>query len=717
MKRPLCAVCVAFVAAVFVSLKIGPPVTEQAAPSGDMTAVYIGEVCQREYKGDKLVIYLKNVKVQSGISDYDVFSANSAREISGIICYMKNPLSGESVKQGATVAVQGSAAYFDVPRNYGEFNARLYYKTLGYDLAVYSAEILAQSSTYSPYKEMLCQIKLRLEGALDCALDEEDAAAMKAILLGSKSQLSAGAKELYRQSGIYHIFAISGLHITIIGMSLYRILRRIRLPAALAAAVSVSVMFSYGVMTGMSASAVRAVIMFALKLLADFFNRSYDMLTALALAAILMLMEQPLYILHTGFLLSFSAIIGICIFSNTVLVHFPIFLCTYYEFPIYSYLINLIVIPIMPALMCSGLLCMACALPPAGGIWGLLASFFGAVCHIILKAFELISAFSLKLPFAQWITGRPENWRIVCYYAVLLFLAITGKRLGSALKLPLITAAIVLLSAGAAGELKISFLDVGQGDCIWIETPDDRHYMIDAGSSSESGISQYTLTPFLKYTGTSKIDAVFITHLDSDHTSGIIGLLEEDEGIEIGQIVLAEAAIRDEAYYELEGLCGANDVLLRTAKAGDIYALGEDISLEVLHPSADYETQSRNAYSLIMRLEYKDFSALFTGDAEADGEAAAAEYLAQAGKGADIYKVTHHGSKYSNTQVLLEAVMPKLAVISCAEDNSYGHPHDEVIEALKSIGSEILITKDTGEITVTVRNNQAEVSVFYNSEQ
>lgn len=715
MRRPLCAACMAFAAAVFISLRINPPAACHPVAEGDSGAVYIGEVCQKEYKNDKLAIYLKNVKIKYGISGQNFFDASSLQGISGIICYIKNPLSVKEPRQGSVVAVRGDASYFAVPRNHGEFDADLYYRILGYDFAVYSAVIAAESSSYSPYREALYQIRLRMEAALDCVLDDEDAAAMKAVLLGNKLQLTAEAKELYRRSGIYHIFAISGLHITIIGISLYRLLRKARLPSGLAALAAVFVMSSYGVMAGMGASAARAVIMFAVRLAADFFNRSYDMMTALALAAVMILAEQPLYILHTGFLLSFSAVIGICLFSNTVLVHFPIILCAYYEFPIYSYLINLIIIPVMPVLMCSGIACIACAMLPVGGMGGLLASFFGAACHIILKAFELISAFSLKLPSAQWIIGRPENWRIVCYYAVLLFLAIAGKRLANALKLPLIAAAVVLLAMDTAGELKIAFLDVGQGDCIWIETPDDRHYMIDAGSSSESGISQYTLAPFLKYTGTSKIDAVFITHLDSDHTSGIIGLLEEETGIGIGQIILAEAAVKDEAYYELEGLCCAGNVPMRTARAGDMYALGRDISLEVLHPPADYEAQSRNAYSLIMLLEYKDFSALFTGDAEADGEAAAAEYLAHAGKGADIYKATHHGSKYSNTQALLEAAMPKLAVISCAEGNSYGHPHAEAVEALKGIGSKILITKDTGEITVTVRNDRAEVSAFFNN--
>lgn len=704
-------VCVAFVAVIFVCLRLGSlSLDEDVVDGGE--AVYIGEVCQKECKNGKLMIYLKDVKIQSGVSGQNVFETNSVRKISGIICYVKNPLFEREPKLGAVIAVRGVAACFDVPRNHGEFDARLYYKTLGYDLALYSAEVLAESGVYSRYGEFLYGIKRRLEGALEMALDEEDAGIMKAILLGNKSGMAAEAKELYRRSGIYHIFAISGLHITIIGMSLYRFLRKARLPVGVAIGLSVFVMFSYGRMTGMSASAVRAVIMFAVKLLAGFFHRSYDMLTALALAAVLILMEQPLYILHTGFLLSFSAIVGICFFSNTVLVHLPIFLCVYYEFPIYSYLINLVIIPVMPVLMCSGIFCMFCAILPIGRVGMLLAYFFGGVCHIILKAFELLSVFSLKLPFAQWVTGRPDGWRVVCYCAVLIFIATAGKRLVASVKAPLVIAAVVLLASNTAGALRISFLDVGQGDCIYIETSDRRHYLIDAGSSSENGIAQYTLEPFLKYEGVSSLDAVFVTHLDSDHTSGVIGLLEESGGIEIERLVIAGAAIRDEAYYELLELCRTEGVPLMAAKAGDMYALGNETRLEVLHPSADYETQSRNAYSLIMRLEYQDFSALFTGDAEADGEQRAAEYLAQSGKGVDIYKVTHHGSRYSNTQALLEAASPKLSVISCAEDNSYGHPHAEVIEALNDIGSKILITKDTGEITVMVKDSKAAVSVM-----
>ena len=150
-------------------------------------------------------------------------------------------------------------------------------------------------------------------------------------------------------------------------------------------------------------------------------------------------------------------------------------------------------------------------------------------------------------------------------------------------------------------------------------------------------------------------------------------------------------------------------------KTGDrIKAYG--LEFEVLHPADKYEALSRNAYSLVLKMTARDkqnesVTALFTGDVEADGEQAAARVLAAAShfEEIDIYKAGHHGSKYSNTAELIAMANPRLAVISCGEDNRYGHPHTEAIENFKNVGSEILITKDTGAITIKIKSGNCKV--------
>ena len=218
--------------------------------------------------------------------------------------------------------------------------------------------------------------------------------------------------------------------------------------------------------------------------------------------------------------------------------------------------------------------------------------------------------------------------------------------------------------------------------------------------------------------GTSRLDAVFLTHLDEDHISGVRELLEGYDrrsgasGISIDRIVIAEAVMKDEAYETLRGLCEENRIPLMYVKAGDVIG-DETLFFEVLHPDRDYVPESRNAYSLVLKLTLNDkgmqFYALLTGDVEADGEEAVAEYFKQNCDDTthiDLYKAAHHGSKYSNTWELLQIIKPTVTVISCGEKNRYGHPHAQALENFKKAGSKTAVTKDTGAVIVRIRGGR-----------
>ncbi|MBO5030991.1 MAG: DNA internalization-related competence protein ComEC/Rec2 [Lachnospiraceae bacterium] len=769
MRRPLYCICAVFVATVFLYLKLNPLPEALYDQAEGSEVTLLGEVYQKEYSREQLVLHLKHIKVYH--------SKTEQSEISGVICYIEQEENQTEPKIGSTIAVKGTVSYFDEARNPGEFDVRSYYRILGMDFKLYKAQILAESKEYSGYRETLYRIRCFLEGVFDKALSEKDAAVMKAMVLGNKSELDKESRQLYQKSGISHIFAISGLHITLLGMGLYKLLKKIRLPQVLCAVTAVCIMTAYGSMVGMSSSAYRAVFMFGMQLTAKLFKRTYDMLTAMAAAAALILIEQPLYINHTGFLLSFGAILGLgCMaeavepakhdLQNTVigriksslsaslgifLIHFPIMLCVYYEFPIYSFLLNLVIIPAMSIVMLAGLLCLgfgslsaAMGFGASGGLLAVTslgaAKLAGAVCHLLLLLFEQLCRLSLKLPFANWIVGRPDNWRIGVFGFAVVFLYVMhhygrclskeaeSERKGINIGLPffvrLITvlAAVVCISSPSADGVRVTFLDVGQGDCIWIESAKGEHFLIDGGSTSQSNVGTYTIVPYLKYMGVSHLDAVFLTHLDNDHISGVAEMLEgspgDADGVEIGRICISDAVPRDQAYEELAELCRKREVPIYRLRTGDrIDAYG--LCFEVLHPQGAYEASSRNASSLVMKLtiqggENRSITALFTGDVEADGEHAAACELAKTSDsaGIDIYKAAHHGSKYSNTLELIEQASPKLAVISCGADNSYGHPHMEAVENFERVGSEILITKDTGAIMIKVKGGECEAETY-----
>ncbi len=762
MRRPLCCVCVAFVVTVFLYLKFSPPqYPVHDHPEGEQITL-LGEVCKKEYKsgyqGSMLVIELKNVQGWSPGSGQE----GETSKRGNVICYIEANEGLVVPKAGSVVAVEGEVSYFDTARNPGEFDAQDYYRILGVEFRLYKTRIRTESSRYSAYHEILYRLRCHFEGVFDSALAPKDASIMKAVLLGNKSELDTQSRQLFQRSGIAHILAISGLHITLLGMGLYKMLRKVCIPQAVCAVVSIGLMIAYGDMVGMSSSAYRAVFMFGMQLVAQMLRRTYDMLTALALAAVLILFEQPLYLYHSGFQLSFGAILGVGCLSDVVkpvelgkgkrltekaalslcgslsifLVHFPIMLCVYYEFPIYSFLLNLVIIPAMSFLMAAGLLCLgAGSLPVAFGY--AVAGMMGWVCHILLSAFERLCVISLKMPFANWVVGRPEDWRICAYGGVIVFLYMAHQRgrsyakrgINIGLPLPVrfmtVLAAVALLSDSPVDGVAMTFLDVGQGDCIWIRSAGGEHFLVDGGSSSESKVGAYTIIPYLKYMGVSRLDAVFLTHLDKDHISGVMEILvggsgdtgniaEDKMEVGISRICISESVIEDDSYDELIILCEARKIPVYRLKAGDrIEACG--LEFEVLHPQGDYEADSRNAYSLVMKMETQDHvTALLTGDVEADGERMTAQNLCTISgfAGIDIYKAAHHGSRYSNLKELISLTNPQLAVISCAEDNSYGHPHAETIEKFEEIGSDIRMTKDTGAIFIRIKDGKYKVENY-----
>lgn len=773
MKRPLCCVCLAFIAAVFLYLLAGLLPTKTVWEMEGSQITLMGELYNKEYKNDSLVLYLRHIKKINDYLDQNINNISKQKDVmeyeydTCVMCYMDGECFSyeNEPKLGAWIAVTGEVSLFSEARNPGEFDAGLYYRTLGISFRLFDAKVTAVGASYNAYREGLYRLRKYFESVYDTVLSERDAAVLKAMALGNKTELDVQSKQLFQRSGISHILAISGLHISLIGMLFYGMLKKTGMPRILSSLLCTVLMIAYGDMVGMSSSAYRAVFMFGMKLFADAIGRTYDMMTALSLAAVLLLIEQPLYLYQSGFLLSFGAILGIGLFSDMVkpdlehiknkmlggaasalsgslsifLVHFPILLCAYYEFPVYSFLLNLIVIPAMGLLLVMALLCLACG--SVGGMLLGVSKIAGLICHILIGVFEQAGKFSLKLPLAQWIVGRPDYWKIVLFYLFVLMLyamhcyAQKASRTPRAralnmrvavpywYKLLLIILVVSFLSNRNIYDTSVIFLDVGQGDGIWVESISGKHYLIDGGSSSKSQLGQYTLLPFLKYTGTTKLDAVFLTHLDEDHISGVRDLLEGYEagsgasGIVIDRLIVAKAVIEDEAYDKLKALCEEKGIPLLYAGAGDIIG-DETLYFEVLHPDKDYAPDSRNAYSLVLKLVLEEkgsqFCALFTGDVEADGEERTVRYLKETDKNVhiDLYKAAHHGSKYSNTWDLLNIVKPTLTVISCGENNRYGHPHAEAVENFEKVGSKIALTKDTGAITVHIRNGRWRVKYY-----
>ncbi len=786
MRRPLCTVCLAFVTAVFLTVFFCPPKQTDFGEYEGKTVCLTGRVYQKEYRkaafgSDHYVIYLDQIAVSGktyfpietavenkGFSAIDFDSsmteAGHQNRIQGVVCYMEEDV---ETPLGSTVTVTGELQEFMSASNPGEFDSKEYYRILKLDFKLKDARLIRKSETYDRFHEQCYKIRTFCAGILGDCFDEEDAGVMKAVLLGDKSSLSEELKELYKRNGIMHIMAISGLHISFLGMGIYRILRRLRLPAAAAGVLSVAVIWSYGNMTGMSVSANRAVLMFGIKLLAEMIGRTYDMLTALSLSAALLLAEQPLYVRHSGFLLSFGAIVGIGIvlpFLEEVfwcemrcksweegkkkagiykkrillvrerlqkgilsgaaifLVTFPIQIYYYYQYSVYSVFLNLFIVPLMTFVMISGLLTVFLgtvkilfSFTAAGFLQGIAS----AAGHMILKFYTFSCEGAETLPGAVWITGRPEALRIAFYYGILCAALLSGRfgiqSLGKK-GIRILYVMILILGTGLLGArtergLEITFLDVGQGDCIYIRTDSGSRYLIDGGSTGKSQVGKYQITPFLKSKGAGSLEMVFVSHGDKDHYSGIGELLENTaaDRIRIRCLVLPQ-----EGCEMLEQLAQKQGIRVVHMQAGDKITSGM-IRMACLNPVKETgDTEDKNGQSQVLYLTYKEFSALFTGDITGENEKKMQERLEEIreNRPLTVLKVSHHGSKYSTDEAFLRKTAPAFSVISSGKKNSYGHPHKELTDRLEDCGTRIFRTAEGGAVTIWTDGKRVEVQSF-----
>ena len=633
--------------------------------------------------------------------------------------------------------------------NPGEFDYALYLKGMGV-----TCEEERESMGEPP--AALKAARTYLEGVLDRCLPEHDAGIYKAMLLGDKTQMDGQVKDLYQTSGIAHLLAVSGLHVSLIGMGLYRLLRKkIRLSEELSLAAASLCTFLYVCLTGASASAVRAGIMLFVNLSARKAGRSYDLLTALSLSFLVLLWKEPYTVFLSGFQLSFGAMAGIFLGNEVTrslyrcgtlekrsgllssflsslwvtIVTLPVTVSNYYFFPPYSVLLNLAVIPLMTVVMVSGLCVLALGIP---GLWSL-SSAAAAPGHYVLKFYEWICGKVSSLPFSKIVTGKPGPAGILFYYVILAvcFVFLTTelsvrkdkdresrrrqrKRNGCRIALTAASlGAVVFLRYREPDHAYVEVLDVGQGDCFHIHE-EGTDILIDGGSSGYDKVGENVIEPYLLSRGIRKLDAVIVSHADSDHINGIEYLLQEGKA-DVGILLLPAMGETDEKYDRLKtGKCRE----IRYLKAGDRFRAGS-ASLTCLYSGESKEARSdTNRQSSVVLYERGDFSMLFTGDMTKEDELLlmASAYGGMA-ENVDVLKVAHHGSKTASGEAFLNKATPTYAVLSYRKNNRFGHPHEETLKALSGAGVRMLKTPETGAMKICVKEDGYVIESFRNGIQ
>ncbi len=268
---------------------------------------------------------------------------------------------------------------------------------------------------------------------------------------------------------------------------------------------------------------------------------------------------------------------------------------------------------------------------------------------------------------------------------------------------------ILLLSVSffANAQLKVHFIDVGQGDSILLQSPDESNMLIDGGDRWKS--SQKKLTSYLKEQGVNKIDILISTHPHADHIGGLSAVLEE---FAVEKVYDSGRVHTSKTYENYLNLIDEKDISFDILRSGDEISLDE-LKFNVLHPEDDVENYNLNNSSIVLHLTYKDISFLFTGDIEKEIE----KEIIKKGYNlkSNIVKISHHGSKTSSHKNFLEKVNPKTAVIQAGEDNKFGHPHSEILRLLENKNIDIYRTDKQGNILITTDGTSYEVSTTEDS--
>lgn len=712
------------------------------------TVIVQGKIYKIENTAFGTNIYLKGVEVENGEKSVSVKRIFVNTE--------KIP----NVKIGNIIKVKGKLRQFEEAANKGNFDSRKYYLSLGFYGKIEAGTIEVINSDYSGIRQELYELRMEIIERLEKLCSDNKGifsiinnknGIIGAIILGDKTDLDSDIKELYSVSGIAHILAISGLHISFIGMAIYRLLRR-RFRFLFSAAVSIPVVLSFGIMSGFGISTIRAIIMFILKIIGEVLGRKYDAITAISLAGLVLLVQNPFVVCNSGFQMSFGAIIAIVLILPIVeeilntdnkiikvlsanftisLVMNPILAWNYYELPTFSFLLNIVVVPLMSVVIVSSIVGIFCSCIMFG--FGKVVIFPG--CGI-LELYTFLCNIINKSSVASIVVGQPKVTIIIVYYAILLVVLFGLKNIrtkytraekerniikketglvlekkakkerrikGQNVKLRLACIAGFLLLNYLIYYIPnpgfyITFINVGQGDGILIHGDNGTKVMVDGGSTSEKQVAKNCIVPYLKAEGIGTIDYSIITHTDKDHISGILEILENNNSnrIRIKNLVMPDINMKDDTYNELIEKAKLKKINVLYIKKGDTLSLGKT-KIKCIYPETTTTASDKNDYCTVLSVKNKTSKILLTGDISKEIEEKIKDDIEE---NYTVLKVAHHGSNYSSSEKFLKKVNPKYSIISVGKNNSYGHPGNETMERLRKQGGVIYRTDEKGGITI-----------------
>lgn len=579
------------------------------------------------------------------------------------------------------------------------------------------------------------QVRKQYEAYMAQAMPKQDAAAIFAMLFGGYQGIRPELLEAFTITGIVHILSVSGSHITLMAGTANIVGRFLHMSPRATAALATGVILFYSLLAGAIPPVIRSALMGILTLLALTGGRERDAQHILGLVALGLLLYSPLWLFDISFQLSFGATAGLLYLApplrESLRMKLPVFVADslavtigaqlsvlpiiawYFNvLSLSSLLANLVIAPIVEWIIVAGLLAglLASLLPLAGKVVFLLAS---VVLGLVYELSRWVAAFpgsQIYMPTFSW-------WGGMLYYMGLGWLVIRGSKGWQAVFLLGMLA--VIFCCWQMGwnnkEMQVHFIDVGQGDSALVITPHGRAFMVDTGGVREGSydIGSRVDVPYLLHYGVEKLDYIFLTHAHDDHAGGVKGILTK---IPVGAIGIGHEGAGDYLQAFGTGELGKIKKLLVPLQEGSSIEL-DGVRIDMLYSPESRKVQESqlqatgNEFSNLIRVSYGEASFLFTGDLIAEQEQQVLDNGTNVAS--TVLKVGHHGSRTSSSQEFLTAVNPGWAVISCGYNNSFGHPHKEILNRLTSCTkAKILRTDQQGAIVFRTDGKSIKVESF-----
>ncbi len=583
----------------------------------------------------------------------------------------------------------------------------LYDRSSGIAVRLYAVsplEVTAGTMSWS------ARAQLWLQERIHSLYAGQAAGLLRALLTGDRSELSYGERNDMAVAGVSHAIAVSGMHVTML-LTMVALLLGGRPKATALVGIPLTVFFA--LLTGASPSALRAAFMQVLLLGAALLRREYDLPTALGAAGLLLLLYNPWTIASVSFQMSFAAILGLYLFSGRVyrrllgakkrpgrlartlastfsatlgatILTAPLGVLYFGTLSLAAPLTNLLVLWAVTAVFTLGLL--SCVMGPLGGV---LAWVTAGLAKYILAVCRWIAVF----PYAAAYRGSPLLIWGLCAYGLVLALLLWKKLrpvvpaciLGMALCLCLLWSRWQFLR----GEMSFTALDVGQGQCLLLES-EGFTAMVDCGGDGQDAAGE-TAARFLHSAGLTRLNALILTHYDLDHVGGVCQLLRR---VRVDRLFLPDTADRQEVRDALEAaaLAAGTEVIAVSRKTNVTFPTGE---LQLLPPETG---KVGNESAICVLATAAEYDILITGDLDTGGEMDLLRTWSL--PEVDLLVVGHHGAQDAASLALLGTVRPKMAVISVGEDNTYGHPSPDTLKRLETVDAEVCRTDQLGTITI-----------------